>query len=176
MIRLNKMTDYAVVMLSHMAGADGKTGDKNGGKVVTAAQLAQESAVPLPTVSKLMKQLSKVGILASRRGAGGGYSLNRAASDISVAQIVTALEGPIALTACIDGTDTSCGSLPLCAMSGHWNQVNRAIESALQSVSLADMIPQTFAFQPASDKLISEINTGVQASDIKPEMSITRAL
>ncbi|MDA1099708.1 MAG: SUF system Fe-S cluster assembly regulator [Proteobacteria bacterium] len=167
MIRLNKMTDYAVVMLSHMAG--------DHGKVVTAARIALDSGVPLPSVSKLLKQLGKANILISHRGAGGGYSLGRAAKNISVAEIVTALEGPIALTACIDGADTSCGSLPLCAMSGHWNQVNRAIEGALQGVSLADMMPRPFAFKPASDELRLEIKTGVQQADIKPETQITRA-
>jgi len=68
MIRLNKMTDYAVVMLSHMAGHDGM----NDTKVVTAVQMAQDSGVPLPSVSKLKKQLSTAGILTSHRGAGGG--------------------------------------------------------------------------------------------------------
>jgi FeS assembly SUF system regulator len=167
MIRLNKMTDYAVVMLAHMAGDDGK--------VVTATQMALDSGVPLPSVSKLMKQLSKAGILTSHRGAGGGYSLSRTASDISVAQMVTALEGPIALTACIDGTDTSCGSLPLCAMSGHWNQVNRAIQGALEGVSLADMIPRPFAFEPAPDELRENMKADVQSADVKSETPITRA-
>jgi FeS assembly SUF system regulator len=166
MIRLNKMTDYAVVMLTHMAGDDDR--------VVTAAQMAQDSGVPLPSVSKLLKQLSKAEILTSHRGAGGGYSLARAAGEISVAQIVTALEGPIALTACIEGTDTSCGSLPLCAMSGHWNKVNRAIQGALEGVSLADMIPRPFAFEPASEELRLKIKTDAQPTDIEPETRTTR--
>ncbi len=166
MIRLNKMTDYAVVMLSHMAGDNDRK--------VTAAQMALDSGVPAPSVSKLLKQLSKANILTSHRGAGGGYSLDRAAGDISVAEIITALEGPIALTACIDGTDTSCGSLPLCSMSGHWNQVNRAIQGALEGVSLADMIPRPFAFEPASDELRLKINTVVEQTDIKTETRITR--
>ncbi len=167
MIRLNKMTDYAVVMLIHMVGGDDRK--------VTAARMALDSGVPLPSVSKLLKELSKAGILVSHRGASGGYSLGRAAKDISVAEIVTALEGPIALTACIDGADISCGSRPLCAMSGHWNHVNRAIEGALQSVSLADMLPRPFAFKPAPDDLRSQIKTGVQHSDIKDETQFTRA-
>lgn len=166
MIRLNKMTDYAVVMLSHMAGDDERK--------VTAAQMALDSGVPLPSVSKLLKQLSKAEILTSHRGAGGGYSLRRPAADISVAEIVTVLEGPIALTACIDGADTSCGSRPLCAMSGHWNQVNRAIQGALEGVSLADMMPRPFAFEPASEELISKFKTGVQQTDIKTKSQISR--
>ncbi len=149
MIRLNKMTDYAIVMLSHMAGGKG-SGD---GKVMTAVRMAQDSGVPLPSVSKLMKQLSKAGILTSHRGAGGGYSLDRAAGQVTVADIVTALEGPIALTSCIDGADTSCGSMPLCSLSGNWNQVNNAIHKDLESVSLAEMIPRPFPFGPTSEEL-----------------------
>ena len=164
MIRLNKMTDYAVVMLSHMAA--------EGGKVVTAAQLAQDSGVPLPSASKLMKQLNKAGILQSHRGAGGGYGLNQAARDITVAEIVIALEGPIALTACIEGADTSCDAMSLCAMSGYWNQVNRAIQVALEGVNLADMLPAPFAIKPASKGLISKIKTESQRSDNKEEILI----
>ena len=119
MIRLNKMTDYAVVMLSHLA--------VDSDRVVTAKELARGSALPLPSVSKLMKQLSKAGILTSHRGASGGYRLGRAPKDISVAEIVTIFEGPIALTACIEGADTSCDAMPQCSLSGHWNQVNHAI-------------------------------------------------
>lgn len=149
MIRLNKMTDYAVVMLSHMANIEGS----DTGRMVTAVQMAQDSGVPLPSVSKLMQQLSKAGILTSHRGAGGGYSLDRAAGQVTVADIVTALEGPIALTSCIDGADTSCGSMPVCSMSGNWNQVNHAIQAALESVSLAEMMPRPFAFEPTPEEL-----------------------
>lgn len=138
MLRLNKLTDYAVVMLSRMSGdADG---------VFTAASLAQESGVPQPTVAKLMKQLGRAGIVTSQRGASGGYILSRRAEDISIAEVVTALEGPISLTACIDGVDTSCSAMSLCPMSGNWNRVNHAIKSALDSVSLADMAPDETAF------------------------------
>jgi FeS assembly SUF system regulator len=167
MIRLNKLTDYAFVMLSHMAGDDGK--------VVTAAQLARNSAVPLPTAAKLMKLLNKAGILTSHRGAGGGYCLDRAAKDISVAEIVIALEGPIALTACIHGADTSCDSIALCALSGHWNQVNRAIQVALESVSLADMRSAPSAFETASKELIPVFKPGDQTIDNNEENAISGA-
>ncbi len=157
MIRLNKMTDYAVVMLSHMAADDGK--------VVTSAQMAQESGVPLPSATKLMKQLSKAEILTSQRGAGGGYILKRPPTAITVADIVVALEGPIALTACIDGADTSCDAMSLCAMSGHWNKVNGAIQVALESVTLADMIPTPFTFEPAPKELINKLKIASQETD-----------
>ena len=140
MIRLNKMTDYAVVMLSHLA--------VDVDRVVTATELARGSVLPLPSVSKLMKQLSRAGILTSQRGASGGYRLGRAPKDIAIADIVTILEGPIALTACIEGADTSCDAIPQCSLSGHWNQVNHAIQVALDSVSLADLLNADHAQAP----------------------------
>ena len=147
MIRLNKMTDYAVVMLSHLA--------VDVDRVVTAAELARGSVLPLPSVSKLMKQLSRAGILTSQRGASGGYRLGRAPKDISIADIVTILEGPIALTACIEGADTSCDAIPQCSLSGHWNQVNHAIQVALDSVSLADLLNSNYVRAPK--ELISKM-------------------
>jgi len=141
MIRLNKLTDYAVVTLCRM----GSEPDA----VFTAQQLARESGVPQPTVAKLMKQLGRAGIVSSQRGAAGGYSLGRAAEEISVAEVITALEGPISLTACVDGADTSCSVLSLCPMSGNWNRVNEAIRGALEGVSLADMSPAPIDFLSA---------------------------
>lgn len=138
MLRLNKLTDYAIVMLSRMGEREGE--------VFTVPSLAQDSGVPQPTVAKLMKQLGRAGVVTSQRGAAGGYMLSRRPEDVSIAEIVTALEGPISLTACIDGVDTSCSSLSLCPMSGNWNKVNRAIRSALDNVSLADMAPEPLPF------------------------------
>jgi len=165
MIRLNKMTDYAVVMLSHLA--------VDSDRVVTAKELARGSALPLPSVSKLMKQLSKAGILTSHRGASGGYRLGRAPTDISVAEIVTIFEGPIALTGCIEGADTSCDAMPQCSLSGHWNQVNHAIQVALDSVSLADLLNTTYT--PAPKELISKIKSRDHATDNKLVSMIGRS-
>ena len=157
MIRLNKMTDYAVVMLSHLA--------VDVDRVVTATELARGSVLPLPSVSKLMKQLSRAGILTSQRGASGGYRLGRAPKNISIAEIVTILEGPIALTACIEGADTSCNAIPQCSLSGHWNQVNHAIQVALDSVSLADLLNANHAQPPKN--LISKIKSQNHHTDKK---------
>ena len=165
MVRLNKMTDYAVVMLSHLA--------VDNDRVVTAAQLARDSALPLPSVSKLMKQLSKTGILTSHRGASGGYRLGRAPKDISVAEIVTIFEGPIALTACIEGADTSCDAMPQCSLRGHWNQVNHAIQIALDSISLADLLNTTYV--PAPKELISKIKSRGHTTDKKTVSTIGRS-
>ncbi|MCG8693890.1 MAG: Rrf2 family transcriptional regulator, partial [Minwuiales bacterium] len=94
------MTDYAVVMMADMARLPGE--------VRTAPQLAEATGVPLPTVSKLLKNLANGGLMQSQRGASGGYSLSRAPEEITVAEIIAAVEGPIALTACVDGSPDQC--------------------------------------------------------------------
>lgn len=131
MIRLSKLADYAVVMLSHMASREGE--------VYTTARLAARSAVPEPTAAKILKLLARASILTSQRGSNGGYELARRATEISVAEIIVALEGPIALTACVEGSADHCGVEQLCSMRGNWNRVNRAIRDALEDITLADM-------------------------------------
>jgi len=131
MIRLNRITDYAVVVLTQLARAPNE--------VRTAPQLAEDSAVPLPTVSKLLKQLAHEGVIVSHRGVNGGYTLARAPEDISVLEIIGALEGPVALTSCVDGSHSTCEVETLCPMRGNWNRVNDAIRGALLQVTLADM-------------------------------------
>lgn len=140
-MRLSKMTDYAVVMMGHMG--------QSTGHVFAATQIADETGVPQPTVSKLLKELARGGLLTSIRGAAGGYRLDRTPEQITVAEIVQALEGPIALTACVDGADDSCNVESFCGMRGNWNKVNNAIRTALESVTLADMAVQPMAFPPA---------------------------
>jgi FeS assembly SUF system regulator len=130
-IRLSKLTDYAVVMLSYMAAREGE--------VYTTARLAQRSAVPEPTAAKILKLLARGSILVSQRGSNGGYELARPAVDITVAEIIVALEGPIALAACVEGSADHCGVEQLCSMRGNWNKVNRAIRDALEDITLADM-------------------------------------
>lgn len=142
MLRLNRITDYAIVVLAQMA--------REPDRLVTAPVLAQDSGVPLPTVAKVLKDLAREGVLASERGAHGGYRLARAPGDISVLQIVRALEGPVSLTACVDGTEGNCDVELLCPMRGNWDRVNHAIRAALESVSLAEMaVPaKTFDLAP----------------------------
>ncbi|NDE90993.1 MAG: SUF system Fe-S cluster assembly regulator [Alphaproteobacteria bacterium] len=144
MVRLSKLTDYAVVLLTQMVSGQMVRPNINGeGKIathsMTTASLAQITGLPHPTVSKILKKLSKTGLLVAQRGATGGYTLARDAQDISVADIVTALDGPIALTDCAQGSSQSCQMERKCPINGHWNRVNIAIRDALQSVSLAEM-------------------------------------
>jgi FeS assembly SUF system regulator len=138
MLRLNRITDYAVVVLTQMA--------REPDKLVTAPQLAQDSNVPLPTVAKLLKELTRGGVLASHRGVNGGYTLARAPDRVSMLAVIDALEGPVSLTACVDGAEGDCDVERLCPVRGNWDRVNGAIHQALQSVSLADMAAPTAMF------------------------------
>ena len=140
MFRLNRLTDYAVVVMAQMA---------HGPEVMrTAPQISQDTGVPQPTVAKLLNALARENLVSSQRGASGGYTLSRRAEEITVAEIIQALEGPIALTACVDGSGDNCGSEPICPMRGNWDKVNRAIRRALAGVTLADM---SLSFVPFAD-------------------------
>lgn len=131
MFRINKLTDYAVALLVDMARSN---------RVRSTAGIAADTGVPLPTVAKVMKVLAAQGLVVSTRGAGGGYGLGRPATDITVADMIVAIEGPIALTSCVDeADDESCGIETLCPMHGHWARVNAAVRAALSGVTLADM-------------------------------------
>ena len=131
MFRLNRLTDYAVVLLTQMAARPTE--------LRSAQLIAEQGSLPLPTVAKLLNALAREGIVASHRGAAGGYTLGRPAASISVADIVQALEGPIALTACVESSTEPCQVEALCPMAGNWNRVNQAIREALASVTLAEM-------------------------------------
>ncbi|HYD31849.1 MAG TPA: SUF system Fe-S cluster assembly regulator [Azospirillaceae bacterium] len=132
MFRLSNLTDYAVVVMSAMARQEGA--------VQTVSQIAERTGVPAPTVAKLMKALVPAGLMVSHRGAAGGYALARAPEAISVADIIAALDGPIAITHCVDGAESTCGVERLCPMRGNWEKVNRAVRDALESVTLSDMM------------------------------------
>jgi len=137
MFKVNKLTDYATVVLIDIARTD---------TVRSSQRIAERTGIPLPTVAKLMKSLNRAGLVASTRGAGGGYLLGRPAKDISVADVIQAVEGPIALTACADTSDEQCGIETLCPVQGKWNRVNTAVRSALAEVTLADMVDEVAAF------------------------------
>ena len=131
MIRVGKLTDYATVILSVMAK------DKN--RVFAAIEMAAVTGVALPTVSKILKMLVNAKILMSTRGAKGGYMLAREPEKISVAAIISALEGPIALTEC-SISEHACGQAAGCGIRANWHLINQTIHNALESVTLADLI------------------------------------
>ncbi len=128
-MRLSSMADYAVVTMSAAAR-------HCGGVRVSAAQLAAETGLPAPTVQKLVSKLTAAGLLRSARGVGGGLKLARPAAAITLADIVEAVEGPIALTACVDHGKHDCGLESACAVRPHWGLVNAAMRGALAEVPL----------------------------------------
>ena len=130
MLKISKLTDYAVVLLGHMA--------KDPGSTFAAAEIADATGVAVPTVSKILKALVRAQILRSTRGAKGGYALVRTPEQTSVATVIYALEGPIALTEC-EGERGGCVQSSSCDARGSWEVINRVVRSALESVSLADM-------------------------------------
>lgn len=126
-MRLSNLADYAVVTMSAAAR-------HCGGARISAGELAAETGLPAPTVQKLVSKLTAAGLLRSIRGAGGGLQLARPAAAISLADIVEAVEGPIVLTACIDGQD--CAVDHSCTVKPHWPVVNAALRGALAGIPL----------------------------------------
>ena len=137
-MRLSSLADYAVVLMRAAAM-------HCGGERANAAALADETGVPLPTAHKLVSLLGRAGLLRATRGAGGGIKLARPAAAISVADIVEAVEGPIALTACVEDGAHDCAMEGRCAVQPHWTTINANVRSALGSVSLASLVSPNFA-------------------------------
>jgi len=133
MLRITKLTDYGVVLMTHVAGSIDR-------QPWNARDLAAEASLPLPTVSKILKSLVRGGILDSHRGVKGGYSLTRDPSEISVAEIIGALEGPIAITECVASAPGSCDQEALCSIRANWQLINRAVYGALEKITLAEMV------------------------------------
>jgi FeS assembly SUF system regulator len=132
-MRLTHLADYAVVMMTAAArrGLDAR---------LSATELAEETGVPLPTAQKLMQSLSRHGLLVGQRGAGGGYALARPAGDISLADIVEAVEGPIAMTQCNSAPGVSdCALDSHCKVKGHMGIVGEKVRGALDAVRLTEL-------------------------------------
>ena len=134
MMRINKLTDYGIVIAVRIAHDEP-------GRLHTAREIAAATRVPQPTVTRLLKQLARSGILASTRGASGGYAPPEA---ISVARLVEALEGPIALTECSEAI-CNCALEKDCAVEAPWQTISLAVRGALESVTLADMARPSLA-------------------------------
>ena len=132
MFRMSRETDYGIVLLARIAGETGR-------EPVTARDLAFDSRLTLPMVSKILKRLARARLLSSQRGVKGGYRLARPASEISVADIIAALDGPIALTICIEQTPGECAHETLCSVRHNWQVINRRVMETLSAISLAEM-------------------------------------
>ena len=131
-MRLSSLADYAVVMMSAAARA-------GCGARLSASALAVQTGVPLPTAQKLVQQLARGGLLASTRGSSGGFKLTRPAAAISLADIIEAIEGPIAMTTCVDESRDHCALDHHCQTKPHWGAINGAVRGALAGVSLTQL-------------------------------------
>ena len=130
MLRLSKLADYAVVVMVRLSKVDG---------CQTSPGIAGLTGLPEPTVAKVLKALAIAGLVRSQRGARGGYRLAQPLASVPVADVVAAIDGPIALAACVDGGSGGCGSETLCPVRGRWDPVNQAVIEALSRITLADM-------------------------------------
>jgi FeS assembly SUF system regulator len=130
MLRVSRLADYSVVVLVKL----GHRPD-----VTNSTSLAVETGIPEPTVAKVLKALGAAGLVVSQRGARGGYRIARALGDIRLTQVIAAIDGPIALTACVDGETGGCQMDGRCSVRGRWTMVNDAVRSTLERITLADM-------------------------------------
>jgi FeS assembly SUF system regulator len=133
MIKIGKLTDYAVVLMGQLS----KEGEETSR---SAHYLAEKTNVPEPTVAKILKLLAQENLVISVRGAAGGYRLSKAADQISISEIITAMDGPIAIVSCVDGEAGDCKISANCPVKGKWDRVNQSIRSALEAVKLTEMM------------------------------------
>jgi len=132
MLRITRQSDYGIVLMTHLAVAERDS-------VLNARDLAEAVNLPQPTVSKILKALARAGLLASHRGVKGGYSLALDPGEITVQQIIEALEGPIAITECLDDSADECGIEFCCPVRTNWQRINDAVRDALRGIPLAEM-------------------------------------
>ena len=144
-IRMTRLSDYASMLLIYFA--------RDAARAFTARDLAEETSLPLPTVSKILKALVRAGLLVSHRGLNGGYNLGRDPERISLAEILAAIEGPISLTDCGGSAPGGCSHEQMCPVENNWKQINRLVHDALSRISLAEMsapLPESLPFRRSS--------------------------
>ena len=150
MFRLGKLTDYGIVVLAQLAR---DTGDETSG-VHNARELAAEADLPAPAVSKILKALARHGVLDSQRGSRGGYALARPPEQITVAEMLEALEGPVALTECAVGAQI-CQHEAACAVRDPWRVINGVVQDALKQITLADLVDPKFSAQASPLRILT---------------------
>ena len=140
MLRISRLTDYGTMILVHLAGPS--VG------LCSASDVAAGTHLALPTVQKLLKKLAKAGLISSVRWADGGYRLTRAPAEITAAEILNVLEGPVAITDC-SAEMRQCELEPICQVGSAWQKINRAIRSAMEDIRLSDLRspPREFVLQ-----------------------------
>ena len=143
MLRIAKLTDYGMMLMAHFARQEA-------GALLSSREVAEATKFTAPTVSKLLKLLTRSGLLQSVRGTHGGYQLNRPSESIDVSQIIEALEGPLAMTECADARVSTCSDESCCPLRSHWNHINLAVKTALGTVSLQQIAAPlpNYSFEP----------------------------
>ncbi len=131
MLRMTKQADYGIVLMTVCAGQPDRW--------FAAPELAAETRLPAPTVSKILKLLAREGLLESHRGVKGGYSLAHSPDQITVAAMISALDGPIAFTECVEDGPGACGQESVCGLRANWQRINQRVRRALESISLAEL-------------------------------------
>lgn len=136
MLKISKLADYGIVLLTTMAN------NANDESQFNARDLAEATSLPLPMVSKVLKSLAREGLLSSQRGINGGYSLAKPAEKITAVDIISALDGPIAITSCVDHKEDSqpCTIIGSCGLQTFWQLVNNAITDSLNNITLSHLI------------------------------------
>ena len=142
MIKLSNLADYAVVLMSAIAARPDK--------LYTAAGLNNDTRVPLPTVSKILGKLARAKLLISHRGIGGGFSMNGTKENISIADIIEAVDGPVQLTNCLSVGEHNCDYELRCLTRSKWDKINNAVYEALNNVPLSEMAAMPYDFFPLS--------------------------
>jgi FeS assembly SUF system regulator len=167
MFRMNKLTDYGVVLLTTLAGDGvGRGAGPYQAAGLSARELAVRTNLPLPTVVKILKALGRSGVLVSQRGTKGGYALSRPPAQISIADVIEALEGPLALTEC--GVPDSCERETDCPTRPSWQVVNVVIRSALRRLTLAEMTHPRAASRAAAFSGPAESSVSLPARSVVP--------
>lgn len=142
MVRVTKLTDYGIALMVRLA-------EEENGRQLTAQDLSEAMSIPLPTVRKLLKTLARDGLLESTRGAAGGYRLARDPDAITLMELVTVLEGPVAMTECSTGDACDCALERVCGLKENWSWINRQFRNTLENYSLAQMAGSLADTDPA---------------------------
>ncbi len=132
MLKLSKLADYSVVILASLA--------RDPSKQVTAAQVSEDTQLPVPTVAKLLKKLAKSSHVKAIRGAAGGYKLAHTPEEISISSIIEAVDGPVQIVSCASPNPEPCSRQINCVLHGRWDAINLAIRQTLKGVTLKDLM------------------------------------
>ena len=146
MFRISRITDYGIVILAHLA-------TRMDDAAHNSRELADQTRLPAPVVSKVLKSLTRAGLLDSIRGSKGGYRLARPPAQISVVQMITALEGPVAMTECLTHPG-ACAQEGSCGLQGPWLRINGAVQDALEKITLADIAEPGANSQGSADRFV----------------------